>query len=317
MSKGPIIVTGCDHAQFRLAWGLLRSLARSGIRTQYAIGFVDGGLHPRERAALAQVGVEVARAGWDFDFPARTVLERTAPGLCTLYGKLHLRTLFPGHDVYVWLDADTWIQDAAAIPIIVDAARERGLAGAYELDRAYFASQMAPHVWSKYREWYGHAFGPATARTMELKPMFNVGVYGIAAGAPHWSVWEWLYRAGLAAQTEEQLPSVFMTDQLAINVAIHHHRLPVALLPATFNWLCHLCPPMWDAEARRLVVPAPPWEPVRIVHLSGSSKRAPLVLRGRRGGRYGTALRYPLEIAPVADDAAPAVEAAADEEVEA
>lgn len=319
----PILVTGCDRVQFGLAWSLLASIRRSGLGREYDIGFIDGGLGDRERQALAHLGVATARASWDFDFPARAVLERTAPGICTLYGKLRMRTLFPGREVYVWLDADTWVQDAGAVPVIVAAARRRGLAGAYELDRAYFQARMRPHVWEKYREWYELAFGPEVAAAMETKPMFNVGVYGIAAEAPHWSAWERLYREGLARQSAEQLFSVFMTDQLSINVAIHREQLPVALLPASFNWLCHLCPPMWDAEARKLVVPAPPWEPVRIVHLSGSSKKGPMVLPGRRGGRYDTSLRYPLRIAPAdpvpaevnSEDGADAE--AEDEEVEA
>lgn len=315
MSARAIIVTGCDRHQFRLAWGLLRTLARSGLQRDYDVGFIDGGLGERERTALPAARIRVAPIAWDFDFPAREHLEKTAPGLCTLYGKLRMRELFPGYDVYVWLDADTWIQDASAIPVIVQAAARNSLAMAYELDRAYYTGPIGRHIWGKYREWYGHAFGPTIAKAMELKPMLNVGVYGIAAGAPHWSVWEWLYRAGLQAQSVEQLASVFMTDQLSLNVGVHHHRLPVAVLPASFNWLCHLCPPMWDAEAKRLVVPSPPWEAVRIVHLSGSSKKAPLVLRGRRGGRYDTTLRYPLEITPAA--AGPDAPVEEDEEVEA
>ncbi|BBK30565.1 hypothetical protein EDC65_1996 [Stella humosa] len=313
-----IIVTGCDQRQFSLAWGLLRSLTRNGLHRRHALGFIDAGLTETQRRGLPQDGIAIARAGWDFDFPTRSHLERIAPGLCALYGKLRMRELFPGYDIYVWLDADTWVQDPGALPVIVEEAARTGLVAAYELDRAYLTGRIGRVIWSKYRDWYGEAFGPEIAADMYLKPMLNVGVYGIAAWAPHWSVWEWRYRSGLQAQQLGQEASIFMTDQLSLNVAVHHHRLPVALLPASFNWLCHLAPPMWDAEAGHLVAPAPPYEPVRIVHLSGSAKTKPPLLPGRSGGYFTTSLRYPLQVEPAPADQQPAETAAdEDEEVEA
>ncbi len=300
MTPRAIIVTGGDHHHFRLAWGLLKSLSRSGLTRRYDLGFIDAGITDRERQALPDDRVAVGRAAWDFDFPTRAHLEAVAPGVRTLYGKLRMRELFPGYEVYVWIDADAWVQDPSAIPIIIDEAARNGLVAAYELDRGYFPANLSRVVWSKYRDWYGHAYGPTIARFMELKPMLNVGVYGIAATAPHWSIWEWLYRSGLRRQEIHQQASVFMTDQLSLNVAVHYHRLPVSVLPASFNWLCHLAPPMWDAEAGRLVVPAPPYETVRIVHLSGSSKKAPVTMPGRRGGHYASPLRFPPQVQPAA-----------------
>lgn len=312
-----IVVTGGDARHFPLAIGMLRSLNDTGVHRRYAIGFIDSGLTPAQRRMLPANRMTVRETDWDFDFPTRAELARNAPGLRTLVGKLRMRELFPGYDVYVWLDADTWVQDPVAIDHIVAAATRSGLAAAFELDRGYAMARLNWSMWTRYRRWYGHAFPEEVVRFMDLKPMLNVGVYGLRADAPHWHLWDWLYRAALGRQTDVQTGAVFMSDQLSLNVAVHYHRLPMAVLPATYNWLCHVAQPHWDPARRLLCEPAPPWRPLAIIHVSGFSKSRPLRLQGRDGVLYETPPRYPLAVRPVPAGAPPPEPDADDEEDEA
>ncbi|MCC7271427.1 MAG: hypothetical protein IT561_02085 [Alphaproteobacteria bacterium] len=311
MAPRSIVVTGCDQRQVPLAHGLLQSMSRAGVHQRHAIGFIDAGIGDAQRAILPRSRVAIGKCDWDFDFPTRGELAENAPGLRTLVGKLRMRELFPGYDVYVWLDADTWVQDGRAVDTIVAAAGRHGLAAAFEIDRAYLQGRLDWRMWTKYQRWYQIAFPGDVGRYMDLKPMLNVGVYGIAGDAPHWAVWDWLYRAALARQTDVTTGAVFMSDQLSLNVAVHYHRLPMAVLPATFNWLCHLARPVWNPARRLLCEPAPPYEPLRIVHASGAAKSRPLRVAGLDGGTYIAPPRYPLRMRPVtAEDDEPAPEEA-------
>ncbi|BBK32461.1 hypothetical protein EDC65_4971 [Stella humosa] len=298
MSPRTIIVTGCDSKQFPLARNLLSTVEADAARASIAMGFIDGGLAPADRAELTGRSIAVAPIAWDFDFPTRAIFEATAPGVATLFGKLRMRRLFPGYDVYVWLDADTAVLDWTAIPEIAAEALRGQLAIGLEFDRLYFRGHLDWKMWRHFDRWYEEAFGAEVAAAMSLKPMINTGVYGIAADAPLWDLWERLYVEAMRRQTDHRRGPLFMSEQSAMNVAIHHHRMAMTALPATCNWLCHLALPMWDPAAGRLVEPAPPYDPIRILHLSGWSKDKSHRILGRDGRTYRSRLFQPLDMQP-------------------
>lgn len=299
MAPRAIIVTGADSRQFRLSDLMLRSLHRHGIFRRYPIGFLDSGLTDEERSRLPK-RITVVPARWTFDFPTRAHYERIAPGLSMLSARIGMREAFPGYDVYVWIDADTILQDPTVIPDIVNAALRRSYVAAYEMDRAYAHNTPGGYAWHRYADWYEIVYPGEIARHMNLKPMINCGVFAMTADAPHWALWDWLYQRAMN-RLKDPSAGTFMADQLSMNVAVYYHRLPMAVLPASCNWLCHLARPMWDAEAEKFCAPQPPYEPLRIVHFSGRSKSRPLRVEGRRGGLFEMRLRQPMTVVPVDD----------------
>lgn len=303
MKPRVILVTGCDSRQFPLARCLIASVAAHAAADGIDLGFIDGGLGAADRAHLATLPIAVRPIAWDFDFPTRAVFEATAPGVATLFGKLRMRRLFPGYDVYLWLDADTWVQDWTAIPWMAAEAPCHELLIGLEFDRAYFLGHLDWKMWRHFGGWYGEAFGPEIAAALDRKPMINTGVYAMAADTPLWDLWEWLYRQAMQRQADHRRGPLFMSEQTALNVAVHHHRMRWASLPAACNWLCHLAVPMWDPTAGRLVEPSPPHDPIRILHLSGWSKDRAHRIPGRDGRPYRSRLFHPLEVEPVPTEA--------------
>ena len=243
-------------------------------------------------SALAAGGAELEARGVEVVTP-RTGLE--AGALADDASKLgylarpFLREAFPGYDVYVWLDADTWIQGGAALAGLIEAAEARGAALVREDDPSY-RSNLGLFLWKG--KHYLLGYGALRAARLLLRRQVNNGVFAMRADAPHWAVWRRLYqealtRTGLAAPH----------DQFALNATAYLHGLETAFLPATFNWICDLARPWWDAEAHAYCTPDASRRPIRVVHLAGPIKTTEFDVRSTAGGvlrgrlRYGVALR--------------------------
>jgi len=52
---------------------------------------------------------------------------------------------FPGHAVYLWIDADAWVQDDTVLDIFVSGARRGMLAVVPEVDRGYWTIHKRPN----------------------------------------------------------------------------------------------------------------------------------------------------------------------------
>ena len=127
-----IVATGCDSAHYDLVADLLASLTDAG-REGLDVGLVHVGadtLPPALELAVDRVA-HVA----DDEFVARGL---KGFRLAHLMIKPRLPQLFPGYDVYVWLDGDTWVQDRAGLDQIVFCAQQADLCAHPELDPNYF-----------------------------------------------------------------------------------------------------------------------------------------------------------------------------------
>src|ERR1043165_5437297 len=76
----------------------------------------------------------IRKPHWEFAFPTQA----TAPVYLTgLFARPFLRRYFPNIDIYIWIDADAWIQDCIAIDLFREGAiRKRGMALVPQLHRA-------------------------------------------------------------------------------------------------------------------------------------------------------------------------------------
>ena len=52
----------------------------------------------------------------------------------------HLPSYFPDYDIYIWIDADCWVQDWRAVSMLGLAAKDYGFSVVAECDRSYFPS---------------------------------------------------------------------------------------------------------------------------------------------------------------------------------
>jgi hypothetical protein len=267
MSHRVLLVTGSDAGYFPLVCGTIRSVRDKPQGRLVAIGFFDLGCTDEQWRWLRKQVDDVQEPGWDFDFSDRV---RLPAHVRAQLARPFLPRYFPGYDLYLWLDADAWVQEWSAVELLLRGAQRRGLAIVPELDRGNRQLYgFAPTVWGYFRRHYQQAFGDAVAQELCSYPMLNSGAIALRAAAPHWKAWAEALRAGL------QPGYTPLTEQLALNRAVYKGGLfdRTELLPAWCNWTTHYGLPSWDRLAGRFVEPYLPHVPIGILHLTGNSKQ--------------------------------------------
>lgn len=283
-----IIVTGSDADFFELAAGCIRSIRDKPEGSTIPIGFYDLGCTTHQLDWLRQNVNLIRRPGWEFSFPGR---DQAPSHLAGPLGRPYLTKYFPGFDLYLWLDADTWVQSWLAIELLIrGACRRQGMAIVPELDRgSRLQYGKLPAVWDVTRGWYAAAGVNAQwSNRLSSYPMLNVGAFALCSSAPHWDAW----RERLT--NFAQLGATLMTDQLALNYVTYAEGLMsrTELLPAWCNWTCHFGVPSWCAEQRCFVEPYLPHTPIGIVHLTGQKHRT-VTVPATDGSQLEVTMRYP------------------------
>jgi len=288
-----IITSAADANYGELAAQLIASIRAMPAGERIPIGLIDVGLEPQQRDWFRQSGVEVIEAGWDYDFSAYAVAPKRH--LQALTTRPHLPRYFPGYEVYLYIDADAWLQDWAAIELYVSAAVERGFAITPEVDRSYrmIYGNMSENdlKLTTYRQY----FDEESTRRLAALPQLNGGVFAARASAPHWKTWHDLMVHIYAALGRYQAldpQTLFYAEQACLNAAVWHMQEPTAFLPAWCNWLCHRALPRCSHDGSILFEPNPPYRRLGIVHMTGGSKNNRLELRDAENRCHMRWLRY-------------------------
>src|SRR6266436_3481820 len=140
-----LIASGADRNYFPLLRDSVLSIR--ALRRDVAIGVLYLGLDQEHRDWLSTRVAHLVRPDWDLDFPYR---ERTTETLKAQVARPFLRRHFPGYEMYLWIDADAWLQDGRVIDLYMSAAGHHKLA---------------------------------------ITPMVNCGVFALHHDAPHWDAW--------------------------------------------------------------------------------------------------------------------------------
>jgi len=263
------LVTFTDGGYFDLMEEMVRSVRRFAGAGDVEVCVFHVGLSDDQRARLDGIADRHLEPDWPED---RTFLRGQPDRRKAFAVPPFVPALFPGHAVYLWIDADCWVADWEGVALAIETARdERALAIAGTTDRSY--RDAAPNVKLRWiadrpappKMWmYKHArriLRPAEARAVADRMILNTGVWALPADAPHWAAW-----AGYARRFWDAGATV--GDQIALNLAIWRDGLAVRVLPASCNWLMVLAMPLWDPQARRLVEPNPPYRPIAVAHLT-------------------------------------------------
>ena len=147
-----VICTGSDSNLFYLAKGLVLSLRRVLPLYDAELAFFDLGCTRQELAWLQAYSVNVLKPKDDFGIA-------NAEGFKSyMFGQTcrpMLPGYLPGRSTYLWLDADTWVQDGSVIEDFVAIAAEGKAAAVLELDPSYpwyFRRASAFHGY-KIKQW--------------------------------------------------------------------------------------------------------------------------------------------------------------------
>lgn len=268
-SGGLLIATGGDSVYFPMIDELRRSILAVFPDNPPAFGVIDAGLTSEQTAQLRAAGAIVATLPADPSLPAAALRKR--PALAANFGKLWLDRLFPGHEVLIWLDADTWVQDPEAVRLVEGAARTGALSivsgGGRSWARPIEVRWLLGGLWglAQIRSFNfkngRHAGLPLRVlKDLGTRPLLNAGVFGLPADAPHWDA----MRRWQARILRRGKP--FTSDQIAMALAIYVDGLPVQLLPEGCNYIS---PWRFDPARGMLVQDWYPYPPVGIVHLAG------------------------------------------------
>src|SRR4029453_4615902 len=107
--------------------GLLESLWSVPALQDQKIGFLDAGLTAEQTSWLGRPGGLLKGVGWDPDFPVRAQWEQQVPGFKVMVARPQIRDHFPGFDVYLWMDADIWVQRGEPVGKMVAGPASGGL----------------------------------------------------------------------------------------------------------------------------------------------------------------------------------------------
>jgi len=291
-----LIVSGSDGKLFALLRDLIASIRDAPAGAEVAVAVLDADLDEDARAWLDARGVERYAPPWELRAPLD---DPALQHLRIMDGRARLPDYFPGYDTYLWIDADAWVQDWAAIDLAVRGAAAGALAVAYETHPAYrpvlsgMRAVYLPFGLMRVRTWasrrYARFYGTRAARAYGLRPVLNSGVYALRADAPHWRHWADSMKRAIGRDRDPK----YMINQIALNHAVAVHDLPVAALPAWCNWGCYRALPMADAATGRLVEPMLPHTPIGIVHRTGPTKAGRYTLATPDGGTVERDLGYP------------------------
>ena len=147
------VVTGGDDRFFDLLRGMLRSLQDRAESYEITVYVFDLGLTDTQRKWLLTQGAKLHA-------PRDSACREESPHfLHAFLSRSRLPDLFLGHDVYLWIDADTWIQRWDAVEAYVEGASLTGFAVTPEADPAYDDRNVR-----KWREANYEIFGPEQIR---------------------------------------------------------------------------------------------------------------------------------------------------------
>jgi hypothetical protein len=298
VTPGPsvTIVTAGDAGYFSLLTDLLVSLRRGLGERLHPLSILDIGFTDAQRESLRrEYGATVAPLGWDLLYPPRS---HPPNSFKVLAGRPHLPRHFPGYDIYLWIDADCWVQDATVLELFIRGAAKGNLAIVPEIDRGYWTIHKRPKFWGQNQKAFAWGFGLREGYRYGRNAILNAGVFALKGTAPHWQLWSDNYaralkRGRLGARTYRGNISFFLADQTSLNRAVYAQGAPATLLPAYCNWFCGKGTPMFDAENNLVIEPHEPHRPLGIVHLAGKGmKERVWTLETLQGGTVDMRLTY-------------------------
>lgn len=233
-----------------------------------SFSILDLGLEEKQQDWLKNHGATLAVPGWDIEFPGR---EETPDWFRAMTGRPMLRDYFPGHDTYMWIDADIWVQDTNCIQLYIDAATRFGAAITPEIDRSYRAMRGSNDILEMHHKAYRESFGEELASEMIRQPILNSGGFAMQADHEAWDKWAAVLAHGLSKGVTKHV------EQAALNVTFY---LPSTrephFLPARCNWIVPQSIPRIDLQNGTLHESHMPFEKLGFIHLTGVSGPVPL-----------------------------------------
>jgi hypothetical protein len=305
------LVTGADANYYPLVREWIHSVRRFAESKDCDICVIDAGLSDAQRAELKSLGAKAVPPEWPADLPESRTKGKEFLKACVC--RPSIPTIFPGYDIYMWMDADTWVQSWSGVEMFLRSAREKPdrLAVTPQTDRAYERATRVKWLWRwpwKSNTFYfsnaRKPFGFKTARALHPFHTLNAGCFALNAKAPHWTRWPEIAREAMTKG------SMFTAEQLSMGILVHLEGYKAELLPVYTHWMCSTAP-AYDEERKLFVEPYLPHEPLGVMHLSGvdamrADRKLTTPYTTLTGKTVHLNLRYPYFDGGVVQNGAPA-----------
>ena len=268
--KDRAIVSLADAKYFELLNELIDSVLRFKESESVSICILDAGLHSDQVKILEKKVYKIVKAKWDIVVPEYKIKGRE--WLKSQVSRAFLPEYFPGFKKYLWIDADAWVNDWAAVELYFKGSDNQTLSISSSADRAYGRVLRADWIFSNiafvrsqnYKHAKSSGFSNQIAREVALKPHLNIGVFCLENDAPHWLVWQKNLRQAL------KKGRIFGSEQIAMNISVYHDKMKVEILPAYCNWFL-INNLKYDEKNSTFIEPYLPNHKIGIIHLAGKT----------------------------------------------
>ena len=268
MSKKKIIISSSDDNYFFLIKELHLSLKNNGILDEYDFAILDTGLDQKQKNYFKDHNVIIRTAEWNVEVPKYKILGRE--NLKTQVARAFLPDYFDNYKLYIWLDADMWLNDIESFYFYEKGALNDKLTIVPQSDRAYVKNANVEWLFGfpkKVKTINYKNISKSISRSLGRKYAFhstlNAGAFAINDNINIWKCFQKNIR--LAAKKGR----IFGTDQVALALSVYEDGLPAEFLPAYCNWMCEFNMPKFDNNKSQFVEPYIPNHPIALVHLAG------------------------------------------------
>ncbi|MDA7544650.1 glycosyl transferase [Alphaproteobacteria bacterium] len=268
MKKDKIIVSSADSKYFFLLKELFLSLDKSGVLSDYQFSILDTGLTEEQKVFFLDNSVIIKEAIWNTPVPNFKILGRD--NLKTQVARAYLPDYFDDYKLYIWLDADMWLNDIESFNLYEKGAFNNKLTIVPQSDRAYVKNANVEWLFGfpkkiktiNYKN-ISKSISKSLGRKYAFHSTLNAGAFAINDNVNIWKCFQ--KNIKLAAKKGR----IFGTDQVALALSIYEDGLPSEFLPAYCNWMCEFNMPKFDSENGQFVEPYIPNQPIALVHLAG------------------------------------------------
>jgi len=262
------IVSSTDDNYYPLLLELIQSIIKFPQSSGVDICVMDTGMTSSQREAIEPAVARIVIPEWPEGIPSAKAEGKDYLKACVC--RPFIPDMFPGYDVYLWMDSDTWVQDWSAVEMFIrSAAKGDRLAITNGADRSYPKAFRVSWLWRlpiKIRSFYNtngkKAFGWPTAKKLIPHYVLSAACFALSSDAPHWKRWQEII-VGAASRGK-----IFPAEQLSLGKLVHLEGYKAEYLPSYAMWQCQT-KPFWDKEQQAFVEPNEPHTKLGILHLSG------------------------------------------------
>ena len=268
MTKEKLIISSCDSKYFHLLKELFLSIKKTNLFNEYDFAVLDTGMDLNQLNYLKDNKIIIAKARWDVKVPQYKILGRNH--LKTQTARAFLPDYFPNFKIYIWLDADLWLNDVNSFLLYEKGAFKNSLAITPQVDRAYY--KLASVEWFfnfpkriktiNYKN-IGKSVSKKLAKKYAFHATLNAGAFAIKSNSLIWDVFQ--KNVKLASKKGR----IFGTDQVALALSVYEDKIPTEFLPSYCNWMCEFNLPFFDENKKMFIEPYLPHNPIALIHLAG------------------------------------------------